>query len=252
MPVTPVGTAFKLAYELSPIYLTGNSSTVGNMLGGVLPFIFLTEGINFPLSLITGGQDIELDDFFAHFIPMPGSTLIDTQIATYPFANQDVAANAVIRQPLTVSMRMVCPVRNRLGYAAKIATMMLIKSTLDDHNAHGGTYSILTPSYFYTDCIMTRMSDISGGASAQAQHTWQLDFVQPLITLSAAQDAASQGLMGRLINGGQVTTSSWSGPEAVIGQSVPGGNFATGVVPGPAALGATISGAGIPVGGGLG
>ena len=221
MPITPVGTAFKLAYELSPIFLTGGSSVTGALPQQIIPFIFLTEGINLPLSLASGGEDIELDDFFAHFIPMPGSTLIDNQIATYPFANQAVAANAIIQEPLNISMRMICPVRGRLGYPAKIATMMLIKGTLDSHNSQGGTYSILTPSYFYTNCIMLKMTDISGGASAQSGHTWQLDFVQPLLTLEAAQQAAS-GLMNTLTNGGKVTNSSWSGSNAVIGSTVPG------------------------------
>lgn len=224
MSITPVGTAFKIAYQLSPIFLSGGSTVVANMPFSPVPFIMLTEGLGLNTIFSIPRQNIELDDFFAHFVPMPGSTLIDNQIATYPFANQDIAANAVIRQPLTISMRMICPVRNRLGYAAKIATMMLIKGTLDQHNAQGGTYSILTPSYFYTDCVMTRMSDISGGESAQAQHTWQFDFVQPLLTLNPAQLAAAQGKMSRMINGGVITNSEWSGVDAAPAlASSPGG-----------------------------
>lgn len=239
MSVTPIGTAFKLAYELSPIYLTGSSSSIiGQFPGQVVPLIFFTEGlgINFVLSLASGTESVTLDDFFAHFIPMPGTSLIDYQIATYPFANQAIAANAVIQQPLNISMRMVCPVRNRLGYASKIATMMLIKQALDQHNQSGGTYSILTPSYFYTDCVMVRMTDISGGESAQSQHTWQMDFQQPLITLDAA-NAASKGLMGKLTNGGQVTGNSWSGANAAVGGSIPGTVSGFGVVSPTDALG---------------
>jgi len=238
---TPVGVAFRIAYEISPIYLTGNSTIIGQKLGSVLPMVFLTEGINLPLAFITERGLPDLDDFFAHFVPMPGSTLVDNQVATYPFANQDVAANAIIRQPLTVSMRMICPVRNRLGYPAKIATMMLLKSTLDDHNAQGGLYSILTPSYFYTDCVMTRMTDISGGESVQSGHTWQLDFMQPLVDLSQAQEQAVNGKMGRLVNGGEVTDSNWSGPQAVLGQSTPG-NINAGPAPPTDSVGAIISG----------
>jgi hypothetical protein len=249
MSVTPIGTAFKIAYELSPIYLTGGSSSIiGSFPGQIVPFIAFTEGLglNLLLSVASGGENIELDDFFAHFIPMPGTSLIDYQIATYPFANQAIAANAVIQQPLNISMRMICPVRNRLGYAAKIATMMLIKQALDQHNNTGGTYSILTPSYFYTDCVMMRMTDISGGSDVQAQHTWQLDFQQPLVTLDAAQ-SASQGLMGKLTNGGQVTDPSWSGANAAVGGSVPGNISGFGVTAPTEALGGPIgafSGAG--------
>jgi len=231
MAITPVGTAFKLAYELSPIFLTGGSSVIAQWPYQIVPFIFLTEGLglNFVIGVASGSENIELDDFFAHFIPMPGATLIDQQVATYPFANQAVAGNAVIEQPLTISMRMICPVRQRLGYASKIATMMLIKSSLKQHNEQGGTYSILTPSYFYTNCLMLKMTDISGGPSAQAQHTWQMDFVQPLLTLDAA-NAAKNGLMNKLDQGGMVTDPSWSGANAVVGSPVPGGASGFGVV----------------------
>jgi hypothetical protein len=227
MPVTPVGTAFKIAYQLSPIFLTGGSAVTGQIAQQTIPFIFLTEGLGLNTLFSIPRQNIELDDFFAHFVPMPGATLADNQIATYPFANQAIAANALIKQSLNISMRMICPVRNRLGYAAKIATMMLIKSALDSHNNSGGTYSILTPSYFYTDCLLLKMTDISGGESAQSGHTWQLDFVQPLLTLEAAQQAAT-GLMGIMQNGGKVTGSFWSGVNSVIGQIAPG--FASGTV----------------------
>jgi hypothetical protein len=220
MAITPVGIAFKIAYQLSPIFLSGSSSITGALTFSPVPFIMLTEGLGLNTLFSIPRQNIELDDFFAHFVPMPGSTLVDNQIATYPFANQAIAANAVIKQPLTISMRMICPVRNRLGYAAKIATMMLIKSSLETHNEQGGTYSVLTPSYFYTDCIMTRMSDISGGQSAQAQHTWQFDFVQPLLTQQAA-DQALNNLWSKFNNGGQITGSGTSGVNAtqVLGPS---------------------------------
>jgi hypothetical protein len=91
---------------------------------------------------------------------------------------------------------------------------------------------------------MLKMTDISGGQTAQAQWQWQMDFVQPLITLEEAQ-IASQGLMGKLMNGGEVTGSDWSGANAAIGQSAPG--FASGAIStvAPAdALGAPIAIAG--------
>ena len=61
----------------------------------------------------------------------------------------------------------------------------------------GGTYTIATPVYFYTNTVMTGMRDTSNNASAQAQNTYQLDFEQPLLTLQDAQ-AAQNNLMAQL------------------------------------------------------
>src|ERR1700680_1822169 len=96
--ISPGGAAFKLTYELSPIILTGGIANF--MPGGMLPIIALTEPLNFIGGILSGGGDLDLDDFFAHFVPLPGSGLVSQEFGEYPFANQAVAANAVIRKPL--------------------------------------------------------------------------------------------------------------------------------------------------------
>src|SRR5271169_111903 len=133
--------SWKESFQLSPIYLTGDSPIVSGVSGGI---VALTSLIG--MTSDTGS----LDDYFANFIPMPGATLVDNQIATYPFANQSVAANALIPQPLQISMKMVVPVRDPGGYWLKQAIMLSLQSSLQTHNTHGGTYTIATPSYFYT------------------------------------------------------------------------------------------------------
>jgi hypothetical protein len=224
----PLGYAFKLAFQLSPIFLTGSSSLVNWIGGGMFPLIFLTEPLHLVTSLASGGENVELDDFFAHFAPIGGATLINNQIAQYPFANQRVAANALICQPLEISLKMICPVRDRLGYAAKLATMMTMQSVLFQHNAQGGTYTIATPSYLYLNCIMTAMRDISGGESNQVQHTWQLDFQQPLLTQEEA-DAVQNSFYSKVTAGLQINSSSMSTPDINIGQTLPN---VTGLGPG--------------------
>ena len=77
----------------------------------MLPIISITEALNFTVGILSGGENIELDDFFANYQPIPGGTLIDQDIGEYPFANQSVAANAVIAKPLKIPMMMICPVR---------------------------------------------------------------------------------------------------------------------------------------------
>ena len=174
-----LSTAFQLGYEISPIILVGGLA--GNIPGSMLPIVALTEGVNFVTGILTGNTETSLDDFFAHFVPMPGSTLEENQIGMYPFANQAIAANAVIRNPLRISLRMVCPAKGTLGYAAKLATMSALKAAIDQHINQGGTFTIATPAQIYTNCILVMLKDVTTGETKQPQIAYQWDFVQPLV-----------------------------------------------------------------------
>jgi hypothetical protein len=200
MSITPGYIAFKLATEISPIILTrGIAANFG--LGQLLPIVALTEGVNFLQNLILSGSPtgaVDLDKFFAHFYVLPGTQLQSQQVAMVPMANQAVAANATIQQPLPISMMMICPAREDGGYAAKFATMTALQRTLSQHNGAGGTYTVVTPSYIFTDCLMLSMRDVTGGeAGRQRQQMWQLDFVQPLVSISAI-DSAVNSQMSKL------------------------------------------------------
>lgn len=204
--------AFKLANQITPIILTRGIATA---LGGALPIMAITEGLNLITGLLSGTENKELDEFFCNYQPVPGSTLINNQVATYPFANQAIAANAIIAQPNTISMLMLCPAKNLFGFAAKLATMLALQTTLSQHNGSGGTYSVITPAYIYTDCILTGMRDVSSGQSKQVQYAYQLDFFQPLVSLQAAQSALN-GLMQKLTDGTPISgTPGWSTGLAV-------------------------------------
>lgn len=215
MGISPGFDAFRLSFEISPIILTGGIAT--NIPGGALPVVAITEALNFADGLLSGGSDLDLDSFFAHFYPLPGSTLSEQKAGEYPFANQATAANAVIAQPLVISMRMICPAKEDAGYAFKLATMTALKSTIDQHNAMGGTYTIATPSYFYTNCIFLRLADTSAADSKQRQNTYQWDFRRPLLTLQDAQQAQNN-LMSQLSAGTQISGApSWSGLSPTVG-----------------------------------
>ena len=225
-------TLARLGYEISPIILTGGIATSGGIgqalseipvLGSVLnmvPIIVYTEAFNLIGELLTGG-DISLESFFAHFRPLPGATLIENAIGTYPFANQAVAANAMIAQPLKISMLMVCPMKGTFGVGIKQITMMNLQSVLAKHNALGGTYTIITPSYLYTNCVMTAMTDVSGAETQQAQWQWQLDFEQPLVSLAAAAGALSN-LMDKITSGANIAPSPSLSGGAASATTMPG------------------------------
>lgn len=189
--------AYRLSFQLSPIILTrGIASYIP---GGMLPIIAITESLSFLQGLLSGG-DVIGDQFFANFEPLPGSRIISQRLGKYPFANQSVAANAVIPQPKNVSMRMVCPAKDEAGYAVKLATMLALQATLEQHNAAGGTYTVATPSFFFTNCVMLDMYDTSASDSKQPQNTWQIDFERPLLTLQDAENVQN-GLMQQITNG---------------------------------------------------
>lgn len=245
MPFSVGLAVWKLAFQLSPILLTGGLA--GQIPGGALPIIAFTEALNFIGGLLSGTENIELDDFFAHFQPLPGSTLINLEIGTYPFANQTVAANATIRQPLQLSMLMRCPARNELGYYAKLATMTALQTVLAQHAAKGGTYTIVTPSYFYTNGILKVLRDVSDAESKQPQNAYQWDFEFPLLTLQQAQQAQNS-LMGKLTMGTQVDgPPAWSGLSNTVG--APDSLAAPSVLPSASGLPAAVTAPSIGAGG---
>jgi hypothetical protein len=233
--VTPGEIAFKLAYEISPIVLTGG---VANFAGGALPLVAVTEAANFVTGLLSGGNALNLDNFFAHFRPLPGTSLIEDDVGHYPFANQAVAANAVIARQLKVSLVMTCPARPPGGWAAKLATMTALKTVLNQHRDLGGTYTVATPSFFFTNCLLLDLRDVTPGDSSSPQRDWQWDFEQPLLTLQQA-DQALGNLMGRINSGAQVNSNTWTNPGVTVGQPQ------SGVVPSTVPVAGSVAGSGV-------
>jgi hypothetical protein len=225
-----VRSVYDLSFQVSPIILNGG--IVANTLGGMMPIIGLTGQLaalaGGVISGAINGQAPSLDDFYARFVPVPGGTVISNAIATFPFANQSVAANAIIEQPLAVSLLMIAPVKDAGGYLSKLAIFTALRTSLRSHNAAGGTYHIATPSFIYTNCIMTGMQDVtSGEGGRQQQIMWQLDFIKPLITendaLSAQNSLISKVTGGQqIIPSGAAGTSIWSSAATAVGSAAQG------------------------------
>lgn len=234
--MTPGSTQWSLSYEISPIVFCGGIAA--GLPGGVMPIISITESANFPAGIAGSGGTLNLSDYFAHFLPLPGGTLGDNLVGNYPFANQSVAGNAIIRQPRVISLLMVCPARD--GYADAQARMMALISAFDQHDALGGTYTVVTPKYPYLNLVHLRTVDVSTSQTKQAQNSYQIDWYQPLLTLEAAQ-AAQSSLMSKLSSGAPIQGQpSYSGAAASVGQpsslagaSVPAGAGTAGTVIAP-------------------
>ena len=207
--------AFELAYVYSPIFLTGGIAAEFGF-EGILPLAAIASVANAATNLLAGNFNPE--NLGVQFMPSPGATLQEVDIGLYPFANQSVAANASISNPLHVSMVMLAPANNAGGYTAKLATMTAMKYTLDQHRQLGGTFTVLTPSYAYFNCILTKLSDVSTDQSKQSQYMWQFDFVQPLVTLSQATQVYNtqmQSLSQGLPNTGATSGSNVAGGSAI-------------------------------------
>jgi len=175
---------YKLAYEKSPIFL--NDGIASFVPGGVLPLIAITQAGDIVRGIFDGGITTKLDEFWATFFPMPGAKLHNNQIGNYPFANQKTAANAIIMQPLTFSLRMNITPRLPGGMVTRTMASTALKAALDKHNSLGGTYTVLTPAFLYQGCILTGFTDITSGESKHQQTDWELSFIQPLLSTSEA------------------------------------------------------------------
>lgn len=210
--------AYDLAFQISPIILNGGS--VSNALGGMLPILGLvSELAGIAQGAATSGFGFE--DFPFRFVPIPGGTIINNAVGTYPFANQQVAGNAIIVQPKNISLLLIAPVNTTGGYLTKLPMITALQTSLQNHVNAGGTFHIATPGFLYTNCLLTAMTDVTSGETRQQQVQWQLDFVQPLITQQDA-NAAYSGLMQKIAGGSMVTSPAWSGASAAVGSAVQG------------------------------
>jgi hypothetical protein len=203
--------AYKLAYEIAPITLAGGSAS--GVQGGMLSLLSFVQSATF--AGLQGAGSAGLDDMFANFVPLPGSTLLSYAIGAYPFANMAVAANCTIAQPLNLAMLMRCPVRDPGGYAAKTAIMTGLQAALKRHCESGGTFNVATPSFFWTDLILLDLVDVSGGETLQAQVSWKWDFIKPLVTLQDASE--TQNTMMSKLSSGVQTDGALSGSSLVSG-----------------------------------
>lgn len=210
--MTPGLAEYKLGFELSPIIFTNGIAQ--DLPNSQLPIISILQNKDFENGLLDGTYSLDFNDYFANFKPMVGAQLVNNQIGLYPFANQTVAANAIVTQPLTISMLMTCPARpSNGGYFGKLQILTALKQAIEQHNNDGGTYTIVTPSFIYSECVMTGFVDVSGGDTRQIQTDWRLDFMRPLLTEEDAEQAMNS-LMNKIDGGLPIDGEpSWSGPD---------------------------------------
>lgn len=205
--INPAQQQYQLTYEISPIILVNGIAT--GQPNNQMAIIQLTDA-----QAVADNDFDDFSDFFAHYRPAMSSSLIENEIGSYPFANQAVAANAILALPLKVSLIMSCFAQTGGGYPNKVQTMTNLVNQLNQHNQSGGTYIVATPSYIYNSCILLKVHDISRMDSNQPQNTWQWDFEQPLLTQQAAQ-VAYNSLMSK-ISGGLPNSGTWSGPNSTL------------------------------------
>jgi hypothetical protein len=216
---------FRLTFELSPIILVGGNAS--QMPGAMQPIISLIGTNDFTQGILGGqsgadGGDIDFNAV-AHFEPLPGTTLEEISVGLYPFANQQVAANAIIFEPLKISMLMIAPAPTQGGYPAKNIAFTSLKKALDQHMLQGGTFNVATPAYLYTACLLVALRDVTPPDLRQKQVNWQFDFIQPLLTMAAAQ-GAQNSLVSKITNGSKVQGDppQQGGLLNTTGQSSPG------------------------------
>jgi hypothetical protein len=143
-----------------------------------------------------------------------GGSLIDNQYGKYPFANQTVAANAQIAQPLRIDILMTCPANaSRGGFGAKLAILTALQATLATHTNSGGTFTVATPSYIYTNCLLDSLTDATPNSAQQPQSLWKFSFEQPLLT--EAQAFQAEGAQMQKLTGGLPTTGATSGVQVI-------------------------------------
>lgn len=212
---------YRLGFEISPVILCDGIAQ--SIPGGMLPIVALTQSASFITSLLGGGSSLtNLDKYFCHWKAMQGSTMIDYDLGRYPFANQTVAANALLTQPLQVSLLMDAPVNENTGAMTKLVTLSALQATLQAHANLGGTFTVATPALFYSGCVLRTVRDVTGASEATPQRQWLWSFEQPLVTEAGAARAVNSYL-SKIDNGDRTSSNAWTNSVAALGNTSLGG-----------------------------
>lgn len=213
--MTDIGrSTYQLAFELSPIILHRGLAEL--VPGKMLPLIAITQAANFGLALLEGTNPIDDNAWFARFEPLPGSDLIANELGEYPFANQAVAANAIISKPLNLSMLMKLPENQQGAMVSKLITVGALKAALDTHINLGGTFIVATPAFLYTNLILLGLRDVSRSEGRKVQTAFAWDFRKPLLTQEEGE-ALQGSLMQRLSGGLPTADVTWSSLTNALG-----------------------------------
>lgn len=181
---------FKMRYEYAPILLkNGIAEKYSEKLMSILQ---LTEQNDYPSSE-TG--------YFGYFSFVNGGTFMQNSVAQYPFANQYTAANAIIRQPNSVSLLMTCPARTNVPLDRRQATFQALLSALDRHISLGGMFVIYTPMAIFDNCLLLSARDSSSGDHAFLQNGIVFDFQQPQIMTEEDAKKATNATMKKINSG---------------------------------------------------
>jgi len=217
---------YQISYQVSPIILVGGVAGTG-----MLPIVSVLSSANYSGGALGSSGALDISEFFGQFRVVPGHTLMRNEIAMYPLANQTVAANAVITQPLEVQLEMIVPADGRFTLSRKKTIITALKSTLDEHTAKGGYYNVATPSYIYQGCLLTGLVDESDeDDGSQVQTRWLWSFTQPLLTAAAAAAAQNQA-MNKITDQTRNAGDPPGSQPIATGVRQPSSNIAQNVVP---------------------
>ncbi|ELM1462764.1 hypothetical protein AAII44_001157 [Salmonella enterica] len=208
---------YKLGFEISPVILC--DGVAQSIPGGMLPIVALTQSASYVSGLLGGSIELtDLDKYFCHWRAAPGATMIDYDIGRYPFANQAVAANALLSQPLRIPMLMDAPVNENTGAMTKLVTLSALQAVLQAHANLGGTFIVATPGIIYSNCILRTVRDVTGSNDTLPQRQWLWDFEQPLISETSAEQAVNSYL-NKIDNGDKTTENAWTSTVSALGNT---------------------------------
>lgn len=219
---------YKLGFEISPVILC--DGVAQSIPGGMLPIVALTQSASYVTGLLGGAIELtDMDKYFCHWKAAQGGTMVDYDIGRYPFANQAVAANALLSQPLRVSLLMDAPVNENTGAMTKLVTLSGLQMVLQAHANLGGTFTVATPSLIYSNCILRTVRDVTSSNEPLPQRQWLWEFEQPLITETSAEQATNSYL-SKIDNGDKATESAWTSTVLAIGNTSLGSSVSGAVI----------------------
>lgn len=185
-----------------PIFLTGGivQQWFGFPSYTPIPIILFTEPEGIAQQLLGGDwRQIDMATLWANWLCIQENPLTyETQL--YPVANRETAASSQMRVPSDISYRLITDAPIPANEALRIGNWSSFETILKNHTDLGGTFALITDSFFYQNCILKNVSKADPDPSQKAIQ-WRVDFSRPLVkrkSFTGAYSSLAQSLNGEL------------------------------------------------------
>lgn len=141
---------------------------------------------------------------------LPGFNMLNYDISTYPFPNAEIAANSMLKKPITIKFSIIPSGSEIPGLLQNIsghsALTLGLKAFLEYWVESANTFRIFHAGGFLSDCLLQELTDVTPSDSTMIGGSMlQATFFQPIVSQNSASESLNN-FANTIMEGGTPVT----------------------------------------------